>query len=140
MPSRIYGKKEKKYPVNERGKRKTKEACKGGRRKKIKVSLSLSLLIFTVTNLSFRSVKERARMAAVRQSCRVKLITVPIAATEIYGVHARGIQFRQKSRISNGIRLGFIGDILSNIIYRYVNETLGREFNLGHFVWGRKGP
>lgn len=79
-------------------------------------------------------------MAAVRQSCRVKLITVPIAATEIYGVHARGIQFRQKSRISNGIRLGFIGDILSNIIYRYVNETLGREFNLGHFVWGRKGP
>lgn len=103
-------------------------------------SLSLSLLIFTVTNLSFRSVKERARMAAVRQSCRVKLITVPIAATEIYGVHARGIQFRQKSRISNGIRLGFIGDILSNIIYRYVNETLGREFNLGHFVWGRKGP
>lgn len=111
-----------------RGKRKTKEVCKGGRRKKIKV-LSLSLLIFTVTNLSFRSVKEkRARMAAVcaRQSCRVKLITVPIAATEIYGVHARGIQFRQKSRISNGIRLGFIGDILSNIIYRYVNETLGK--------------
>lgn len=93
-------------------------------------SLSLSLLIFTVTNLSFRSVKEkRARMAAVcaRQSCRVKLITVPIAATEIYGVHARGIQFRQKSRISNGIRLGFIGDILSNIIYRYVNETLGKR-------------
>lgn len=112
-----------------RGKRKTKEVCKGGRRKKIKV-LSLSLLIFTVTNLSFRSVKEkRARMAAVcaRQSCRVKLITVPIAATEIYGVHARGIQFRQKSRISNGIRLGFIGDILSNIIYRYVNETLGKR-------------
>lgn len=122
-----------------RGKKENKRGMQRWKTEENK-NLSLSLLIFTVTNLSFRSVKERARMAAVRQSCRVKLITVPIAATEIYGVHARGIQFRQKSRISNGIRLGFIGDILSNIIYRYVNETLGREFNLGHFVWGRKGP
>lgn len=123
MPSRIYGKKEK-CPLNER-----KKENKRGMQRKVEenkspsVSLSFSLNFYS--HRICRFVRLRSEDSRARQSSRVKLITVPIAASEIYGVHARGIQFRQKSRISNGIRLGFIGDILSNIIYRYVNETLG---------------
>lgn len=108
-----------------RGKRKTKEDMQRKVEENKSPSISLSFSLNFYSHRICRFVRLRSEDSRARQSSRVKLITVPIAASEIYGVHARGIQFRQKSRISNGIRLGFIGDILSNIIYRYVNETLG---------------
>lgn len=61
-PSRIYEKKkkkkEKKYPLNERKKENKRGMQRWKTEENKSFSLSLSLLIFTVTNLSFRSVKE----------------------------------------------------------------------------------
>lgn len=51
-------KKEKKYPLNERKKENKRGMQRWKTEENKSFSLSLSLLIFTVTNLSFRSVKE----------------------------------------------------------------------------------